>query len=111
MGNPTTRRIITKPLPSESEDLIFGGWGGGVWAGTQTRPKIHKLQKIWLLVASFVRAAAQKSPQALKIKSWPNGSFRVPSAAQKNQIAKKIVLLVASFVRAAAHKSPQTLKI
>ena len=32
--NPTTRRIITKPLPSESEDFIFGVWGGGGWRGT-----------------------------------------------------------------------------
>ena len=32
--NPTTGKIITKPLPSESEDFIFGGWGGGGWGGT-----------------------------------------------------------------------------
>ena len=48
-----------------------------------------KKNKIGLLVASFVRAATQKSPQTLKIEACPNGPFRVPSAAQKNtRIAK-----------------------
>ena len=43
--NPTTRRIITKPFPSESEDFIFGGWGGGGWRGTNWKFIISKRRR------------------------------------------------------------------
>ena len=64
--------------------------GHGV-VGSRARPKTLKSarkHKIGLPVAFFSRAATQKSPQTMKIEAWPNGSFRVPSAARNIQNCK-----------------------